>query len=263
MNIAHRGSRRLGIKVTLVLILVASLVVFMAIGEALAQCGPTPDPCGASKLFADPSRDKLYVHQGELITYWVEAGNRVGGPYPIPWGCDVANTTVTFHQPAYDGTPTGNSSVLETLVYFPSDESNNKVYFATSHAILYYTVNVDPSVTTITATATAQGVLMDGSCSNAQSDKDIGATVLWPDLEITKTGDEVSKVGDTINYEFFIENTGNETLDRVSVIDDVIGDITNDFPATLAAGANDTIYKSYTVQPGDDGDSLENTVVAI
>ena len=93
-------------------------------------------------------------------------------------------------------------------------------------------------------------------------------------LEVTKDGDELSKVGDGADYPFTIENTGSVTLFKDSIIDDVIGDITDNvgLPATvsnyvsncgasLAAGASCTITLTYTIQAGDP-DPLVNTVTA-
>ena len=86
--------------------------------------------------------------------------------------------------------------------------------------------------------------------------------LVHPDLLITKTGDERSKPGDVVTYEFYIENTGDCTLNRQSVNDTVLGDITADFPATLDPGDSTTVTKTREVLPGDP-DPLENTVTAI
>jgi hypothetical protein len=50
-------------------------------------------------------------------------------------------------------------------------------------------------------------------------------------------------------------------LDRQSVTDTVLGNLTADFPATLAAGASATVTKTYTLQDGDL--PLRNCVTAI
>ena len=75
------------------------------------------------------------------------------------------------------------------------------------------------------------------------------------------------------DYEFTIENTGSVTLFKDSIIDDVIGDITDNVGlpaisnyvsncgASLAAGASCTITLTYTIQAGDP-DPLVNTVTA-
>ncbi|MBF7097385.1 DUF7507 domain-containing protein, partial [Alkalibacter mobilis] len=88
--------------------------------------------------------------------------------------------------------------------------------------------------------------------------------VVHPALSITKSGDTLSKTGDTVNYTFVIENTGDIELTRTSVIDDVLGDLTDQFPATLAAGGQATVTASHVVTETEGAeDELTNTVTAI
>ena len=67
------------------------------------------------------------------------------------------------------------------------------------------------------------------------------AIVCPADISITKTADELSKVGDPVTYTFEICNDGDATVNRGSVTDTLLGDITASFPATLAAGACATV----------------------
>ncbi len=80
-------------------------------------------------------------------------------------------------------------------------------------------------------------------------------------ISITKTADELSKVGDPITYTFEICNDGVAPVNRDSVTDTVLGDITASFPATLAAGECATVELQRTVLDTDP-DPLENTVTA-
>ena len=57
------------------------------------------------------------------------------------------------------------------------------------------------------------------------------------DISITKKADALSKVGDPVNYKFVLCNDGDATVNRASVTDTVLGDITASFPATLARGS--------------------------
>ena len=82
------------------------------------------------------------------------------------------------------------------------------------------------------------------------------------DITITKTADELSKVGDPVTYTFEICNVGVATVTRDSVTDTLLGDISASFPATLAPGACATVELTRTVLDGDP-DPLENTVTAI
>ncbi len=87
-------------------------------------------------------------------------------------------------------------------------------------------------------------------------------------IEVEKTGDELSKAGDDVNYSVTIENTGRATLYKQSIIDSLVGDLTDgtnvaidssDCGDSLAPGATCTITYDYTVQ-NSDPDPLENTV---
>ena len=80
-------------------------------------------------------------------------------------------------------------------------------------------------------------------------------------ISITKTADELSKVGDPITYTFEICNNGVAPVNRDSVTDTVLGDIAASFPATLAAGECVTVELERTVLDTDP-DPLENTVTA-
>ena len=86
-------------------------------------------------------------------------------------------------------------------------------------------------------------------------------------IDAEKTGPALSKVGDTATYTITVENTGITELTKVSIIDSLIGDITNngdngavsDCGPTLAAGATCTITVERVIQPGD-LDPLTNVV---
>jgi uncharacterized repeat protein (TIGR01451 family) len=88
------------------------------------------------------------------------------------------------------------------------------------------------------------------------------------DISVTKTGDTLSKVGDDVSYTITVENTGGLPLYKQSIVDTVLGDLTdgtNSYidsstcDASLAPAATCTIDLTYTVQPGDP-DPLANTV---
>jgi uncharacterized repeat protein (TIGR01451 family) len=86
--------------------------------------------------------------------------------------------------------------------------------------------------------------------------------ILCPaDIEITKTADELSKVGDEVTYRFEICNEGDVTVNRGSVNDTLLGNLTEFFPATLAPDQCATVVRTRTVVAGD-ADPLPNTVTA-
>ncbi len=68
--------------------------------------------------------------------------------------------------------------------------------------------------------------------------------------------------GDSIDYSFLVTNTGNVTLDPVSVDDPTAGPVT--CPVTvLAPGASTTCTASYTLTQGDvDAGVVDNTATA-
>ncbi|NLT84141.1 hypothetical protein GXW92_05160, partial [Coprothermobacter proteolyticus] len=67
-----------------------------------------------------------------------------------------------------------------------------------------------------------------------------------PGISVTKTGDELSKVGDEVSYTVEIENTGNVALTLDSVIDSLKGDITSNFTSPLGVGATASYSYTYT-----------------
>jgi uncharacterized repeat protein (TIGR01451 family) len=86
--------------------------------------------------------------------------------------------------------------------------------------------------------------------------------ILCPaEISITKTADVLSKVGDSVTYTFEICNVGDVTVNRGSVTDTLLGDLTPFFPATLAPDQCATVVRMRTVAAGDP-DPLTNTVTA-
>ena len=80
-----------------------------------------------------------------------------------------------------------------------------------------------------------------------------------PDIAIFKSCPEVAEVGEIITYEILVQNTGDEDLDITSVIDSLLGDITAEFPATLAVGESATASVEFDTSGLDPG-PLTNTV---
>ncbi len=81
------------------------------------------------------------------------------------------------------------------------------------------------------------------------------------EITISKTTDELSKVGDSITYTFEICNVGDVTVNRGTVIDTLLGDISTFFPATLTPGECVVVERTRPVAAGDP-DPLGNTVTA-
>jgi uncharacterized repeat protein (TIGR01451 family) len=70
------------------------------------------------------------------------------------------------------------------------------------------------------------------------------------------------QVGDTVQYTFVVTNTGDITLNRVSANDSLMGDLTADFPATLAPGASVTLTLPRVVLQSDPS-TLTNVITTV
>ncbi len=95
---------------------------------------------------------------------------------------------------------------------------------------------------------------------------DAGATgitlIVCPaDITITKTADALSKVGDSVTYTFEICNVGEGVVDRGTVTDTLLGDLTHPSRQTLDPDECATVIRMRTVEAGDP-DPLPNTVTA-
>ena len=118
----------------------------------------------------------------------------------------------------------------------------------------------DPLVNTVTVEADDFVAGVDGFQSQSVSDTD-EATVdlVQPSVEITKVPTPTtSKVGDTVNYEICVNNTGTVGLENITVTDTLLGDLSASFADTLAASASECQTFPYVVQEGDP-DPLPNT----
>lgn len=113
----------------------------------------------------------------------------------------------------------------------------------------------DPLENTVTAIYNDEATL-DGTEFSASDDHSLN--LFQPSVTIDKTGDELSKVGDTVNYEITVENTSSDdSPDLVCVVNDtILGEIDGDL--TLAPGASQVYNPTYIVQGGDP-DPLVNT----
>jgi len=79
---------------------------------------------------------------------------------------------------------------------------------------------------------------------------------------VKSCGPAVENVGDTTTYTFVITNTGDVPLTRSSVNDTLLGNLSADFPATLAPGQSATVTETRVVQAGDPS-PLPNTVTSV
>jgi uncharacterized repeat protein (TIGR01451 family) len=247
-------------------ILYSITVLALVLGLALPMATPVvveaqePPGCTGNYFFMDVTKDQMAVHQGDVIKYTVKAGNKADGGV----GCDMDDVVIQFFQPAADGTATGSSAWLEPSPGhdFPADGTGDKTYLPAAHSILNYVVSVNPTVTKVTAKAVATGRLMDvpgGTYPNVV-EKPISVLVLHPCVNVTKTADTAfSKVGDVITYTIKVCNCGDVDLTKVSIIDDMLGNLTASFATTLPKGTCENHTFPHTVTASD-SDPLVNTV---
>ena len=82
------------------------------------------------------------------------------------------------------------------------------------------------------------------------------------ELTIVKKCSAEAPVGAPIQYTFDIKNVGTESLNRVSVDDTVLDNISPLFPASLGPGVSATVFMDYLVQESDHPGPLVNVVTA-
>ncbi|WP_372874327.1 hypothetical protein [Pseudomonas sp.] len=113
----------------------------------------------------------------------------------------------------------------------------------------------DPLPNTASVTCSPQGFPNVLEASDSHS-----VELFQPSIALTKTGDELSKVGDLVNYEITLSNTSSvDSPDLECTVSDPLLGISE--PVTLASGEGHVINASRTVQEGDP-DPLPNTASA-
>jgi uncharacterized repeat protein (TIGR01451 family) len=136
-------------------------------------------------------------------------------------------------------------------------------------AATYSVVQADLYVGSVVNTATASGVGPGGATQAATADA-TAAALANPALTLTKTVAETSYrvAGDQLHYRIVVHNTGNVTLDQVSVRDPAPG--SGDFATTcgstgpLAPGESSVCRATYTVTAADlAADGVVNTAFAV
>ena len=167
-------------------------------------------------------------------------------------GCNAADTICAFANSAsIDGGPWDNF-----------DESGAIITDIPANGFAEFGINVSdvlgstPCITTIQFhTRTSQ------SFTAELTDFALGGFDLCS-IDVTKNADPLSKVGDSVNYDFTVTNTGVSTLFLHSISDTLLGDLSVPAPAacdSLASGASCAFSATRTVLAGD-ADPLPNTV---
>ena len=92
----------------------------------------------------------------------------------------------------------------------------------------------------------------EGMDNEVWAEADAEVAIVSPAIEITKEADkETSKVGSTVTYTIGIENTGDIALENITVDDSLLGDLSGDFPDTLAVDESFSGDFPYVVDADD------------
>ncbi|MEX0833833.1 MAG: CARDB domain-containing protein [Actinomycetota bacterium] len=131
-----------------------------------------------------------------------------------------------------------------------------------THTFPYQTSENDPDPLHNEVTATGTGVESgDEATDDASCDTDLIPPPGPVGIQVTKECDASVGVGGDVNYTITVINTGEQQLDDVVVMDSLLGDLSGDFPDSIAVG--DSAFAVVQRTAGaDDPDPLHNEVTA-
>ena len=209
---------------------------------------------------ADPSlslvksADPTTVHsEGDSVTYSFDVTN-------------TGNVTISYlniSEDAFSGTGTLSAIDCPTTTLDPNHSTTCTATYSVTQA------DIDAGQVTNTASAHGLPPHSETSVDSPPSDAIVDAPAA-PSLSLVKTADPttVHAAGDLVTYSFLVTNTGNVTVNDVSVSEDAFSgtDTTSivDCPlTTLAPGESTTCTAIYHVTQGDvDAGTLTNTATA-
>jgi uncharacterized repeat protein (TIGR01451 family) len=182
-------------------------------------------------------------------------------PESVPFGEDITYT-ITVENTGNE--PLEGVTVIDTLLGditedFDVDFSSPFPVggFATAEVTYSPGEEEDPVLNTVTATGTGADSGVEDS-DEASCETDITHE---PGIDVTKACVPVAHEGDVVTYTITVENTGTDVLENVTVLDTVLGDLSESFGDTLAVGASETQQFEHTIPVGGD-DPLVNIVTA-
>jgi large repetitive protein len=213
------------------------------------------DPTGADVTATDSTTTPIAA--APVITLDKQAGVPTGTAAgdTIDYSFVVTNTgNVTLDPISVDDPLVGTVSCPVTVLA-PAESATCTATYTLTQA--------DVDAGHVANTATATGTDPNGTDVTATDSTDTPITA-GPAISLDKqagvpTG---NAAGDTIDYSFVVTNTGNVTLDPVSVDDPKVGAVT--CPVTvLAPGVSTTCTATYTLTQGDvDAGHVANTATA-
>ncbi|MDY8137907.1 gliding motility-associated C-terminal domain-containing protein, partial [Aquimarina sp. 2201CG5-10] len=224
--------------------------------------GPDPD----SDPTNDPTDTTLTQNPELTLTKTSSVGGTGAVGDIITYTFSVENTgNVTIDNVTIDDTLTGSVNLPVT----PSTLAPGAIGTATA---TYTITQVDIDAGVVSNSATVEGddpngdpvtdvsdngdETTDGPDPDSDPTNDPTDTTLTqnPELTLTKTSSVggTGAVGDIITYTFSVENTGNVTIDNVTIDDVLTGSVNLPIaPSTLAPGAIGTATATYTITQAD------------
>jgi hypothetical protein len=169
---------------------------------------------------------------------------------------DDVNYVITVSNTSSDDSPALDCTVSDPLLGI--DEAVSLASGAEHVINAVYTVqegDADPLPNTASVSCSPQGFPNVLEASDSHS-----VELFQPSIALAKTGDELSKAGDEVNYAITLSNTSSADSPDLecSISDPLLG---IDEQVSLASGAEHVINALYTVQEGDP-DPLPNTASA-
>ena len=191
-------------------------------------------------------------------------------PSTVQVGENEVCTIVVTDTSSSDAPALHNGTIVDTLNGDLLDPTNTAVTASTCTATLPHlgscTITTERAVQAGDPNPLSNTVTVHYNPTGFPNDITDNATatveIVTPTIKVTKTATTLSKVGDDVTYTIEICNTGPVSVNRTSVIDTLLGNISGSFDATLAPGACSPATLMRTVMAGDP-DPLLNTVTAV
>jgi uncharacterized repeat protein (TIGR01451 family) len=188
-------------------------------------------------------------------------------------GNEVSYTITITNDSSDDSPDLANGAVIDTLLGDLLDPANPHVDQSTCTSILptggsciieaVYTVqpdDPDPLTNIVDVTYNPAGGFPNIITSSAAHDVDLVA----PSALLTLVGSPAAAFpGDVVTYTYTLQNTGDVTLNRVSVDDTLLGDVTISFPASLLPGEPPEIVALERQVQQTDPNPLANEVTVV
>jgi gliding motility-associated-like protein/uncharacterized repeat protein (TIGR01451 family) len=199
----------------------------------------TPEKASASILLEKTGLFKDVNNNGRA-----DAGDQINYTFTITntGNVNLTNVIVTDPKVTVIGTP---------IALLGAGKSDGNTFTA-----VYTLTQSDIDAGTFTNTATATGQY-NGDVTD--TDEDVQVFLQVPSLVLSKTADKssVSAAGEQIVYTLTVTNTGNVTIDEVTLVDAKVS--VNKNVGSLAPGASATVTATYTVSQADmDAGSIVN-----